>query len=599
MEDMAIETHIQGGGFLLAATDPQAIQTPEDFTDEQRLLAATVRDFVTREVLPRSDQIEAKEPGLIPAILKQAGEIGLLMVEVPQEYGGAGMGLTSGMILMEMAALGGASFSVSLADHVGIGTLPIVYSGSPTLRQKYLPLLATGAKLGCYALTEPQSGSDALAARTSADLAPDGTHYLLSGSKQYITNAAFSDLFTVFAKVDKSRFTAFVVEREAPGLTIGKEEHKMGIVGSSTCPVMLDNVPVPVENVLGEVGAGHRVAFNILNLGRLKLGAGCLGGMKFAMSHAISYAKQRQQFGRPIASFGLIQQKIADMTLYTYAVESLVYRTAGMLEAHLAGLDNTAPAYDAQVIKGIEEYAVECAIAKVFGSEALDFVVDETVQIYGGYGFIEDFPAARAYRDARINRLFEGTNEINRLLIPDTLLRRARRGQLPLLEAVQQVSKNLFAPLPPLRDSDATPLQVDEYLLERCKHALLLCAGTAVQTFGDEIAEQQEVLGLMADMVIEVYAAESVLLRTLKHGRGIDGAYDQLRLDLARGWCRQLPEKIAHWGSTVLTAAVEGDTLSTQLAALKKLTRSIPSNSIALQRHVAAATIEAERYPLG
>jgi alkylation response protein AidB-like acyl-CoA dehydrogenase len=599
MEDMAIETHIQGGGFLLAATDPQAIQTPEDFTDEQRLLAATVRDFVTQEVLPRSDQIEAKEPGLIPALLKQAGEIGLLMVEVPPEYGGAGMGLTSGMILMEMGALGGASFSVSLADHVGIGTLPIVYSGSPALRQKYLPLLATGAKLGCYALTEPQSGSDALAARTSAELAPDGTHYLLNGSKQYITNAAFSDLFTVFAKVDKSLFTAFVVEREAPGLTVGKEEHKMGIVGSSTCPVVLDNVPVPVENVLGEVGAGHRVAFNILNIGRLKLGAGCLGGMKSAMSHAVSYAKQRQQFGRPIASFGLIRQKIADMTLYTYAVESLVYRTAGMLEAHLAGLDHTAPDYDAQVIKGIEEYAMECAIAKVFGSEALDFVVDEMVQIYGGYGFIEDFPAARAYRDARINRIFEGTNEINRLLIPDTLLRRAMRGQLPLLEAVQEVSKNLLAPLPPLRDSDATPLQMEQYLLERCKHALLLCAGTAVQAFRDEIAEQQEVLGLIADMVIEVYAAESVLLRTLKHGLGVEGAYDQLRLDLARGWCRQLPGKIERLGSTVLTTVAEGDTLSTQLAALKKLTRSIPSNSIALKRRVAAATIEAERYPLG
>ncbi len=596
---MSTATHLLGGGFLIAETAPQGVHTPEDFTDEQRLLAATVRDFITKEVLPLSDQIEAKAPGLIPKLLKQAGEIGLLMVEIPQRYGGAEMGITSGMLLMEAGALGGGSFSVSLGDHVGIGTLPIVYSGSPDLRQKYLPELATGAKLGCYALTEPQSGSDALAAQTSATLSPDGTHYVLNGSKLYITNAAFSDLFTVFAKVDKSLFSAFVVERGAPGLSIGKEEHKMGIVGSSTCPVNLDNVPVPVENVLGEVGAGHRVAFNILNVGRLKLAAGCLGGMKLAMSHAIPYAKQRQQFGRPIASFGLIQQKIADMAISSYGVESLVYRTAGMIEARLDSLDQADSDYDAQVVKGIEEYAAECAIAKVFGSEALDFVVDEMLQIYGGYGFIEDFPAARAYRDARINRIFEGTNEINRLLIPDTLLRRAMRGQLPLMEAVQQVAKNLLAPLPPLRDSDEASLQVEQQSIERCKQAWLMCAGTAVQRFEKDIAEQQEILGLVADMAIDIYAAESALLRTLKGIQARDGSPDQLRLDLARGCCRALPGKIERMGSILLAAAAQGDMLSTQLAALKKLTRTPPYDLIALQRRVAAVAIEAERYPLG
>jgi alkylation response protein AidB-like acyl-CoA dehydrogenase len=354
-----------------------------------------------------------------------------------------------------------------------------------------------------------------------------------------------------------------------------------------------------VDNVLGEVGAGHRVAFNILNIGRLKLGAGCLGGMKLAMAHAIPYAKQRHQFGRPIASFGLIQQKIAEMTLKTYAVESLIYRTAGMIETRLQQLDPAATDYDAQVIKSIEEYAVECAIAKVFGSEMLDFAVDEMVQIYGGYGFIEDFPAARAYRDARINRIFEGTNEINRLLIPDTLLRRAMRGQLPLLEAVQQVSKNVLAPLPLLREGDPTALQVEQQLLARCKQALLLCAGTAVQTFQQQIAEQQEVLGSIADMVIEVYAAESVLLRTLKHLHQKLPESTQLCLDLARGWCRHLPDIIDRLGSTVLAAAVEGDSLHTQLAALKKLTRSVPYNSVVLKRRVAAAALEAERYPLG
>jgi alkylation response protein AidB-like acyl-CoA dehydrogenase len=596
---MATEGLLQGGEFLLITPDPQHIHTPEDFTDEQRLLASTVREFVTKEVLPRSEAIEAKESGVIPTLLKHAGETGLLMVEIPPEYGGAGMGVTSGLLLMENAALGGGSFSVSIGDHVGIGTLPIVYSGSAALRQKYLPDLATGAKLGCYALTEPQSGSDALAAQTSAVLSADGTHYLLTGAKQYITNAAFSDVFTVFAKVDKTLFTAFVVDRESPGLTVGKEEHKLGIVGSSTCPVILDSVPVPVENVLGEVGAGHRVAFNILNIGRLKLGAGCLGGMKLAMAHAIPYAKQRQQFGRPIASFGLIRQKIADMTLKTYAVESLVYRTAGMIETRLHQLDPSVTDYDAQVIKGIEEYAVECAIAKVFGSEMLDFTVDEMVQIYGGYGFIEGFPAARAYRDARINRIFEGTNEINRLLIPDTLLRRTLKGQLPLLEAVQQVSKNVLAPLPLLREGDPTSLQVEQQLLARCKQALLLCVGAAVQTFQQQIVEQQEVLGCIADMVIEVYAAESVLLRTLKHLHQKPPESAQLCLDLARGWCRQLPGKIDYLGSTVLSAAVEGDSLHTQLAALKKLTRSVPYNSVALQRRVAAAALEAEGYPLG
>lgn len=595
---MTMESPLQGGGFLLTAAMPQQVHTPEDFTEEQQMLAATVRDFVSREVLPRTAQIEAKESGVIPTLLKQAGEIGLLMVEIPEEYGGAGMGLTSGVMVMEMAALGGGSFSVSIGDHIGIGTLPIVYSGSPALRQKYLPLLSTGVKLGCYALTEPQSGSDALAAQTAAELTPDGTHYLLNGSKQYITNAAFSDVFTVFAKVDKSLFTAFVVERDAPGLTIGKEEHKMGIVGSSTCPVVLDNVPVPVGNVLGEVGAGHRVAFNILNLGRLKLGAGCLGGMKLAMAQAIPYAKQRQQFGQPIASFGLIQQKIADMALKTYAVESLVYRTAGQLETHLAGLDKTAADYDAQVIRGIEEYAVECAIAKVFSSEALDFVVDEMVQLYGGYGFIEEFPAARAYRDARINRIFEGTNEINRLLIPDTLLRRARRGTLPLIEAAQRMSQQVLAPLPPLRDHPAAPLQVEQQLLARGKQATLLCAGTAVQSWRDALAEQQEVLAWIADMVMEIYAAESVLLRTLKHATQAANEREQLCLEMARDWCRTLPEKIAHRGSLVLAACVEGDALDTQLAALKKFTRTLPYNRVALTRRVAAAAIAMERYPL-
>jgi alkylation response protein AidB-like acyl-CoA dehydrogenase len=595
---MAIQAHLPGGGFLLGASDPQDVHTPEDFTDEHHLLAHTIREFITQEVLPRTAAIEAKEEGVIPELLKKAGDIGLLSVEVPEKFGGAGMGLTYGMLLMETAGLGGGSFLTSIADHIGIGTLPIVYSGSDELRQRYLPQLATGEKLGCYCLTEPQSGSDALAAQTSAELSADGTHYLLNGAKHYITNAAFSDLFTVFAKVDKTLFTAFVVERDAGGLTIGKEEHKMGIVGSSTCPVYLENTPVPVENVLGEVGAGHRVAFNILNVGRLKLGAGCLGGMKSAIAAAIPYAKERHQFNRPIASFGLIQQKIADMAIRTYVLESLIYRTTGLIEARLDALDETADDYDAQVIKSIEEYAVECSIAKVAGSEMLDFVVDEMVQIYGGLGFIEESPAPRAYRDARINRIFEGTNEINRLLIPDTLMRRAMRGQLPLMDAVQQVTQNLLAPLSPLTDRDDDPLHVERQLIERCKQGALLCAGVAVQHYQQELAEQQEVLGMIADMAIEIYGAESALLRTLKYLSSEAGDPDSFRLDATRAWCRALPEKIERLGASTLAAAVEGDALTTPLAALKKLTRVTPVNTVAMKRRVAALMIDAERYPL-
>ena len=594
---MAIQTQLPGGGFLLGESDPQGVHTPEDFTDEHHLLANTIREFITQEVIPLTDAIEAKEDGVIPTLLKKAGELGLLSMEVPQKFSGAGMGLTYGMLLMESAGLGGGSFLTSLADHIGIGTLPIVYSGSDELRQRYLPQLATGELLGCYCLTEPQSGSDALAAQTSAELSADGTHYLLNGAKHYITNAAFSDLFTVFAKVDKTLFTAFVVERDADGLTIGKEEHKMGIVGSSTCPVYLENTPVPVANVLGEVGAGHRVAFNILNVGRLKLGAGCLGGIKSAISEAVPYAKERQQFERPIASFGLIQQKIADMAICAYVLESVVYRTTGLIEDRLATLDPDATEYDEHVIKAIEEYAVECSVAKVAGSEMLDFVVDEMVQIYGGLGFIEESPAPRAYRDARINRIFEGTNEINRLLIPDTLMRRAMRGQLPLMDAVQQVTQNLLAPLQPLFDSDDDPLHVERQLLERCKQAVLLAAGVAVQHHQQALQEQQEILGMIADMAIEIYTAECALLRTMKCQAIADGDSQAFRLDITRAWCRALPEKIERLAASTLAASVEGDALTTPLAAVKKLTRATPINIVAIKRRVAATMIETGRYP--
>src|SRR3954452_3604649 len=443
-ETKATAKRVKGGSFLIEERLPEDIFTPEDFTEEHRQIAKTAVDFTTNEVMPAAAQIEAKDFAVTRALLRKAGELGLMGVDVPETYGGLQMDkVTSALIAESMSQL--ASFSVAFSAHAGIGTLPIVWYGTPAQKEKYLPKLATGEWIGAYALSESSSASDAMNCRTRATLSPDGTHYVLNGEKMWITNSGFADVFTVFAKVDGEKFTAFIIERNTPGISIGAEEHKLGIRGSSKCPLVLSDCRVPVENVVGEIGKGHHIAFNILNIGRFKLGAACVGGARNSLQHAIGYAKDRKAFGKSITEFGLIQEKLAESATGIYAGESLTYRTIGMIDAALSDLDANAEGASREIQKRIEEYAVECSILKVWGSEMLDMVVDHVVQIYAGYGYVEEYPAERAYRDSRINRIFEGTNEINRLIITGWLMKRAMTGQLPLLAAIKQVMDEVMA----------------------------------------------------------------------------------------------------------------------------------------------------------
>ncbi|MBC7104494.1 MAG: acyl-CoA dehydrogenase family protein, partial [Firmicutes bacterium] len=493
----------KGGAFLIEAVKPEDVFTPEDFSEEHLMVAKTVSDFVNDVVVPKIDAVEAKDFDALKELMRQAGELGFLGVDVPEEYGGEGLDKITSMIVGERMARGG-SFAVAMLAHTGIGVLPVVFFGNRDQKEKYLPGLAKGTLIAAYALTEPGAGSDALNAKTRAVLSPDGGHYILNGTKQFITNAGFADIFITFARVDGEKFTAFIVERNTPGVTVGPEEKKMGLDGSSTCPVIFEDARVPVENVLGQVGRGHLVALNVLDIGRLKLGAACVGSGKLAVEIAAKYALQREQFGRPIARFGLIQEKLARMAAHTYAVESSVYRTTGDIEERLAGV---AADDGEQVARAISDYAVECSINKVYGSEALDFIVDEAVQIHGGYGYIKEYVVERFYRDARINRIFEGTNEINRLLIPGTLLRRAMKGELALLAAAQRLAKEVLELGPALPAEDA-PLAAETAMVEAAKKVFLLVGGTAAQKFMDKIQDEQEILAALADLVIAVYTME-------------------------------------------------------------------------------------------
>ncbi|HEV2438880.1 MAG TPA: acyl-CoA dehydrogenase family protein [bacterium] len=574
---------IAGGSFLVTAPAPDEIFTPEDFSTEHRLAARSLGDFLDAEVEPRTAELETHNYPLMRRLLRQLGELGFLGVDVPDAYGGTGGDFITSLLVGETMSRG--SFAVSFGAHSVIGTLPIVYFGTDEQKRRYLPGLAAGEIVGAYALTEPTAGSDALAARTRAMLAEDGA-YRLTGTKQFITNAGFADVFTTYAKVDGERFTGFIVDRATEGLEIGPEEHKMGIKGSSTASLFFDNARVPADHVLGEIGGGHRVALNILNVGRLKLAAACIGAAKRALRQALAYATERQQFGRRIASFGLVQEKLAEMAVRIYLLEAMIYRTGGLVEA-ARHLQSDTP------VKAVEEYAVECAIDKVYGSEAAGFVMDELVQIYGGYGFIEDYPAARAYRDARISRIYEGTNEINRLLITGMLLRRAQRGRLPLLAACRTaVATHRHAvgsgPVGP-----AAPGSLDDarHQVERAKQACLFVAGIAAEKYGDALGEQQEVCARIADVVIEILAMESGLLRALRaarHGQAGDGKTDLVRAGAAdsvgrvRGWCRQ-----------VLAAASEGDALRDGLAALHRLLDEVPPDGIRLRRRIAERLLDA------
>jgi alkylation response protein AidB-like acyl-CoA dehydrogenase len=583
-----------GGAFLLHEVGSVPFVTPETFTEDQREYLKTALKFSREQVLAVSERIEAKESGLLRELLRKAGELGLLMIDIPEAYGGLGLDKTTSMLIAEAMASNG-SWSVTFGAHTGIGTLPIVWFGNEAQKAKYLPKLATSEWVAAYALTEQGSGSDALGAKTKAVLSPDGRHYVLNGSKLYITNAAFADVFVVFAKVDGERFTGFIVERDTPGFTVGPEEHKMGIRGSSTCPLYFEDARVPVENVLGEIGRGHKIAFNILNYGRLKLGAGVGGAMKLQLENVLRFAQERKQFGTPIARFPLTREKFARMATLTYAVESMNYRTSGLVDAQLVGRDRQAKDYDAHVIAAIEEYAIESSIMKVFGSEALGYVVDDAVQIHGGAGYIEEYPVERAYRDARINRIFEGTNEINRMLIAGLLLKRAVKGDLPLLAVAQSVEEELTrGTLPRARREDA--LAAEEQAAECLKRMALYGLKVAAETFGTELEQHQEVLAGLADVVMDAFALDTMVTRTRQSAS--DGALDPTRVAMTRLFGLDAMARSFDRTRRALCASAQGEPLQTHLARVAPLQRFTPYDPAALREAVVTAVEKAGGYPL-
>jgi alkylation response protein AidB-like acyl-CoA dehydrogenase len=590
------QTKISGGGFLLEERKPDEVFTPEDFTEQHLLIGQTAEEFALNEIVPNIEKMEHKDFSITRDLLKKAGELGLSSAEIPEAYGGLEMDKVTAAVIADHIAKY-AGFATTWGGHTGIGTLPIVYFGTEEQKNKYLPRLAAGEIVGAYALSEASSGSDALNCRARAELSKDGKHYILNGEKMWITNAGFADLFTVFAKVDGEKFTAFLVEKSFPGFSIGAEEHKMGIRGSSTCPIILNDCKVPAENMLGEVGKGHVIAFNILNVGRFKLGAMCVGGARLSLENAIGYAKQRKAFSKVIADFGLVREKIANMAVGVYTGESLVYRTVGMMDVALSEVDKSSPDAAKETRKAIEEYAVECSIIKVWGSEMVDFVVDETVQIYGGYGFVEEYPAERAYRDARINRIFEGTNEINRLIITGFLLKRAMSGQLPLMPAIKKLMDEVLSG-PSVNEDLEGPLSEERKLVAAAKKLGLFVAGAATQKYMQAIQDQQEVMGAIADMVIETYAMESAVLRAQKIAERNGEAAASLPIAMTRVYLSQAMDKIEAAAKKVIAAVADGDMLRTQLAILRRLAKHEPFNTIELRQQIAQKVIERGKYTL-
>jgi len=590
-------TKIPGGSFLLESRRPDEVFTPEDFTEQHRMIGQTTEEFAVNEIVPNVEKIEQKDFSVTRDLLRKAGELGLSGVEIPEAYGGLDMDKVTAAVIADHIAKY-AGFATTWGGHTGIGTLPTVYFGTEEQKKKYLPRLASGEIVGAYALSEASSGSDALNCRARAKLSPDGKHYILNGEKMWITNAGFADLFTVFAKVDGEKFTAFLVERSFPGFSVGAEEHKLGIRGSSTCPIILNDCMVPVENVLGEIGKGHIIAFNILNIGRFKLGAMCLGGARVAIENAISYAKQRKAFGKVIADFGLVREKLANMATLIYIGESLVYRTVGMMDVALGEVDKSGANAMKETRKAIEEYAVECSIIKVWCSEMIDYVVDETVQVYGGYGFVEEYPAERSYRDARINRIFEGTNEINRLIITGFLLKRAMSGQLPLMSAIKKLMDEVLSG-PSAGDEIEGPLAEERKLVAQAKKLGLFAAGAATQRYMQAIQDQQEIMGAIADMVIETYAMESAVLRTQKIAEKQGEAAAALPIAMTRTYLTQAMETVEAAARKVIAAVADGDMLRTQLAILRRLAKYEPFNTIELRQQIAQKVIEQGKYTQG
>jgi len=580
---------IKGGSFLIEERTPEEIFTPEDFTEEHRMIAETTRQFVDNEVRPAIPELEKHNWELARELVSKAADLGLIGANIPEEYGGLSLDQTSGALVGENTGRA-ASFATTLGAQSGIGLTPIIYFGTEAAKQKYLPKIASGELITAYALTEAGSGSDAMAAKATARLSADGTHYILNGEKMWITNAGFADLFVVFAKVDGDKFSGFIVERQ-PGLSTGGEEHKMGIKGSSTRALILSDVKTPVENLLGEVGKGAKIAFNILNIGRFKLGAMCLGGMKLMIHDAVRYANERHQFGKPISSFGAIKTKLAEMAIKTWVGESMVYRTLGMIETAIG--DTTNP--DAK-LRAIEEYAAECSIIKVSLSEYCGFVADEMVQIYGGYGYSADYPAEAAYRDARINRIFEGTNEINRMLVPGRLMKSALSGQLALLPAAQKLMDEVLQPSMPSLDEDENVLAAEQKLAANAKKVALMVLGTAAQKYMMALSEQQEILMGVADIIMDAYAMESAILRaqklTAKEGEAAAARY----LDMVQVFCNDAVERIEMNAKNTLAAMSEGDELRTLLAALRRFTKHTPTNTIAARQRIADVLIGANKY---
>ncbi|MBL8179181.1 MAG: acyl-CoA dehydrogenase family protein [Bryobacterales bacterium] len=576
----------KGGAFLLESRLPEEIYTPEDFTDEHLAIARTADEFWAKEILPNVEKIQHQEPGVAQAVLRKSAELGLTAVVLPEQYGGMELDLTSMMIVAERLSRDG-SYSAWHGAHTGIGTLPLLFYGTDEQKKRYLPRLASAELIAAYCLSEPQAGSDALAMKTRADLSADGTHYVLNGQKMWITNGGHADLYTIFAKVGGEKVTAFLVERAWAGVKPGAEEKKMGIKGSSTTPIYLDNVKVPVENVLGEVGKGHHIAFNILNMGRFKLGPFATGGAKSVLQACLKYAKERKAFGKPIGDFGMIQHKLAEMAIRIYAVETMSYRVVGMIQAALGEFSWSEPDASQRLLKAVEEFAMECSYMKVSGSEMLDYVVDEGVQIHGGYGYHQDYMVERAYRDSRINRIFEGTSEINRMLATGMLLKRAQKGLLPLVEAVKKVQAEVLAgPALGATLDDAT-------LVSNAKKVALLCLGVAYQTYLKELDQQQEILAGITDIGMSAFAMESVYLRTKKlqaMGKG------ELAAGMKAVFLPSAIETIEKAARYVLSASSSGDALRTNLAVLRRFTKVELVNSVALRRKIAARLLEAERF---
>ncbi len=596
---MATETQVpvvaaRGGSFLIEDRTHDEVFTPEDFSEEQRMIGDTATEFMEKEAMPRLHEILALKYETTRQMLKKAGDLGLLGIEIPEAYGGLGLDKVSGCLVSEKSARDG-SFAVSFMGHTGIGSLPIVYFGTEEQKKRYLPKFASGEWVSSYSLSEASSASDAMNAKAKAVLSPDGKSWILNGEKMWLTNAGFADVYITFAKVDGEHFSCFILEKGMPGVSLGAEEKKTGIKGSSTRPLILTDAVIPKENLLGEIGKGHKIAFNILNIGRFKLGAGVTGGAKLAIGACVDYGKSRQAFGHPITDFGLVKHKIGEMAIRCYASEAIVYRTAGLIDRNLA---QAAPGDPADALRRIEEYDVECSMVKVYCSEVLDYVVDETVQIHGGAGFVEDYPAERYWRDARVNRIFEGTNEINRLLVPGRLIRRAMKGELPVFQKAMSLMEELTSGPAATSDDDGF-LAAEARMVAGARKVALMCLGVAVQKFEQQLTDQQEILGHFADVAMETYALESAVLRAQKRASALGEEKTRLQEAAVRCFAQDAMDRVEVSARRLLSAVDEGDMLRTYLAALKRFTKRDAVNTVALRRLVANAALEAGGYPLG